>query len=172
MVDSFGINVFSQSDDILLFSLSILSKIKKMFSPDELIFIAPERAATEFYQGSFARRVWVLALDEPDFAAANKAFLAKVLAAANLNLEKDTLFAEIPASEPLHFSADLKQKQPERVLVFGLPPAQLGLTIEIQLYRPTAFYGIEWLFADTLSALEPDKNRKSQLWSTLKQMFL
>ncbi len=143
-----------------------------MFSPDELIFIAPERAASEFSQENFARRVWVLALKEPDFSAANKAFLAKVLAAANLNLEKDTFFAEIPASEPLHFSADLKQKQPERVLVFGLPPAQLGLKIEIQFYKTIAFYGADWLFADALSALEPDKNRKSQLWSALKQMFL
>lgn len=143
-----------------------------MFSPDELIFIAPERSASEFSQGGFASRVWVLALEEPDFSAANKAFLAKVLTAANLNLEKDTLFAEIPASERLRFSADLQKKQPERVLVFGLPPAQLGLTIESQFYKPVAFCGADWLFADALSKLEPDKNRKSQLWSALKQMFL
>lgn len=143
-----------------------------MFSPDELIFITPERSATDFSHGDFMRRVWVLALEEPDFRITNKTFLEKVLAAANLNLKKDTLFAEISASEPLHFSTDLKEKQPERVLVFGLQPAQLGLAIEAQLYKPVAFYGVEWLFADALSALELDKNRKTQLWSALKQMFL
>jgi hypothetical protein len=143
-----------------------------MFAPDELIFIAPERSATEFSKGDFSRRIWVLALEEPDFSAANKAFLSKVLAAANLNLEKDTLFAEVPASEPLHFSTDLKQKRPEQVLVFGLPPGQLGLAIEFQLYKPTSFYSADWLLADALSVLEPDKNRKTQLWSALKQMFL
>lgn len=143
-----------------------------MFSPDELIFLAPERRASGLAEGGFARRVWILALAEPPFAAANRDFLAKVLAAVQLNFEKDTLFAEIPASEPFNFSTDLKHKQPEYVLVFGLPPAQLGLTIEMSLYRPVLFYGATWLFADALSVLEPDKNRKGQLWSALKQMFL
>jgi len=143
-----------------------------MFSPDELIFIAPERSAIELATGNFARRVWVLALAEPDSVDSNKTFLAKVLSAANLNLEKDTLFAEIPASMPIGFSTDLKSKQPEQVLVFGLPPAQLGLTLEIPSYKPVIFYGTNWLFADALSILEPDKNRKGQLWSALKQMFL
>ena len=83
-----------------------------MFSPDELIFIAPERTALDFSEGGFARQVWVLALAEPLSAAANRDFLAKVLAASNLNLEKDTLFAEIPASESVSFSTDLQCKKP------------------------------------------------------------
>jgi hypothetical protein len=143
-----------------------------MFSPDELIFIAPEHSALDFSKGGFAKRVWVLVLEEPSTAIANRDFLAKVLAAANLNLEKDTLFAEIPASIPVRFSTDLKQKEPEQVLVFGLSPAQLGLAIDTLPYNPIAFYGATWLFADVLSALEPDKNKKGQLWSALKQMFL
>ena len=143
-----------------------------MFSPDELIFTAPERTALDFSEGGFARQVWVLALAEPLSDAANRDFLAKVLAASNLNLEKDTLFAEIPASESVSFSTDLQCKKPERVLVFGLSPAQLGLAIETPLYKPISFYSVKWLFADALSALEPDKNKKSQLWSALKQMFL
>lgn len=143
-----------------------------MFSPDELIFAAPEHTASLFSKGGFARRVWVLLLAEPQLLEANRDFLAKVLAAANLNVERDTLFAEIPANEAIGFSSDLKSKQPEYVLVFGLPPAQLGLTIELPLFRPIPFYGTTWLFADALSILEPDKNKKSQLWSALKQMFL
>ena len=143
-----------------------------MFSPDELIFLVPERTASDLSEGGFARRVWVLTLDEPANSGADKDFLAKVLAAVNLNLEKDTLFAAIPAPEPVNFSTDLKRKQPEYVIVFGLQPSQLGLTIETPLYRPVAFYGVTWLFADALSELEPDKNRKGQLWLALKQMFL
>lgn len=143
-----------------------------MFSPDELIFLAPEHAASDFSSGHFARRIWVLSISEPSLSAFNKAFLDKVLAAANLNLEKDTMFAEIPVSEPVHFSTDLKRKMPEQVLVFGLRPAQIGLNIEAPFYRPIDFYGTTWLFADALSVLEPDKNKKGQLWSALKQMFL
>lgn len=143
-----------------------------MFSSEELIFIAPEHTALYFSKGSFASRVWVFALDEGSAANANRDFLAKVLAAANLNLEKDTLFAEIYASEPVHFSTDLKNKEPQQVLVFGLMPRQLGLTIDVPLYKPVSFYGATWLFADALSVLEPDKTKKSQLWSALKQLFL
>ncbi|HRI59149.1 MAG TPA: hypothetical protein PK228_05490 [Saprospiraceae bacterium] len=143
-----------------------------MFSPDDLIFLAPEGAVSSRSEGKFARRLWVLARAEPGASGANRDFLTKILAAANLNLEKDTLFAEIPLSEPVHFSTDLKRTGAEQVLVFGLLPAQLGLTIEIQYYRPFEFYGVTWLFADALSVLEPDKNRKGQLWSALKQMFL
>ncbi|MBV6438594.1 MAG: hypothetical protein EPGJADBJ_00218 [Saprospiraceae bacterium] len=143
-----------------------------MFSPDELIFNAAERSISELSEGHFGRRIWVLALAEPAVLPANRDFLTKVLSAAHLNLEKDTLFAEIPAALPVHFSTDLKRRRPEQVLIFGLPPAQLGLSIETPLYRPVHFYGVTWLFADALSVLEPDKNRKGQLWSALKQMFL
>lgn len=143
-----------------------------MFSPDELIFLAPERRISELAQGQFARRIWVLALAEPAAGALHRDFLAKVLAAANLNLDKDTLFAEIPPSEPVHFSGVLQHNKPAQVLVFGLSPAQIGLTAAIPPYRPVEFYGSTWLFADALSTLEPDKNLKGQLWACLKQMFL
>jgi hypothetical protein len=143
-----------------------------MYTPDELIFLAPERNLLAFSEGGFARRVWVIALAEPQVSSNNRDFITKVLAAANLNLEKDTLFAEIPASEPVNFSSDWHHKQPDHILVFGLPPAQLGLAIEAASYKPIAFYGATWLFADPLSMLEPDKNKKGLLWSALKQMFL
>lgn len=142
-----------------------------MLIPDEFFFFIPEQPALESSTGGFAKMVWVLALAEPE-SAGNREFLSKVLAAANLNFGKDTLFAEIPAQQSLSFSNDIKRKQPAHVLVFGLPPAQLGLTIEAPLYQPLDFYGVNWLFADALSALEPDKTKKSRLWAALKQIFL
>jgi hypothetical protein len=33
------------------------------------------------------------------------------------------------------------------------------------------FSGIKWLFADTLETIEADRNKKSQLWLALKNMF-
>ena len=143
-----------------------------MFNPDELIFLAPEHTAAGFSEGGFSRRVWVLVCADPARQKQNRDFLSKVLSAAQLNLEKDTLFAEIPASLPVHFSTDLKNKTPEQVLVFGLAPAQLGLNIAAPLYSPVSFYGVTWLFADAPGVLEPDKNRKGLLWAALKQMFL
>lgn len=142
-----------------------------MLFNQELIYIAAEKTALSNAEGSFARKVAVLALQEPN-SAANREFLTKVLSAANLNLAQDTLLAEIPAQEPVSIAPDLQQRKPGQVLVFGISPAQLGLSIQISLYQPTAFYGATWLFADALSTLEPDKNRKSQLWNGIKTMFL
>ena len=142
-----------------------------MFLPDELIFLSPDVSAPVAASGSFARRVCVLALAEPEFPA-NREFLSRVLAAVRLNLDKDTLFAEFPGTMQFSFVQELKNRQPEYVLVFGGTPAQMGLRIEAPLYRPLVFYGVNWLFADALSVLEPDKNKKGQLWSALKQVFL
>lgn len=154
------------------FSEAGMPKPKRMFSPDDLIFLAPDRPVSDLAGGHFARRIWVLALAEPAAATANRDFLTKVLAAANLNLEKDTRFAEIPPNMPVHFSADMQHNKPAQVVVFGLQPAQIGLSVSMPLYQPVEFYGCTWLFADALSVLEPDKTRKGQLWSCLKQMFL
>ncbi|MBK6993891.1 MAG: hypothetical protein KA138_02560 [Saprospiraceae bacterium] len=142
-----------------------------MVLSNELLFIAAEKSALAEAVGGFAREVMVLALNEPN-AKTNREFLAKVLLAANLNLEQDALLAEIPANEPRSLAPDLNQRQPKQVLVFGLSPIQLGLSFEVQAYQPMPFYGSIWLFADSLSALESDKTKKTQLWSALKQMFL
>lgn len=142
-----------------------------MLLSNELLFFTAEKSALAEAEGGFARRVAVLALEEPG-AAANRDFLAKVLTAASLNLAQDALLAEIPAGESRALAPDLTERRPNQVLVFGLSPAQLGLSFEVQAYQPLAFYGCQWLFADKLSALEPDKAKKTQLWSALKQMFL
>ncbi|MFN0036459.1 MAG: hypothetical protein ACKVUS_15445 [Saprospiraceae bacterium] len=142
-----------------------------MLLSNELLFLAAEKTALAEAQGGFARQVMVLALQEPSDAA-NRDFLAKVLAAANLNLAQDALLAEMPAGEPRALAPDLKERQPKQVLVFGLSPAQLGLSFEVQAYQPISFYGCTWLFAHRLSAIESDKAKKTQLWAALKQMFL
>lgn len=137
---------------------------------DVSIFLAAEQTALEGAEGGFARRLAVLCLEEPD-SQGNRAFLTKVLAAAQLNLNQDALLTEIPGKEPRSIAADLRRHQPLQVLVFGLTPAQLGLSVEIPLYQPFSFYGVTWLFADKLSALEPDKTKKSQLWTALQKIF-
>ena len=142
-----------------------------MFLPDDLLFNVPENMLSESSTGAFARRVYVMVLEEPAFPG-NREFLSKVLSAVQLDLAKDTLFAEIPVNVSASFVTELKSKQPEQVLVFGLLPADLGLAIEASVYQPVVFYGVQWLFADPLSALEYDKQKKSLLWSALKQMFM
>ena len=142
-----------------------------MLLSKELLFLAAEKSALSNAEGGFLRQLMVLALEEPHVST-NRAFLAKVLAAANLTMSQDALFAEIPAGEARSLAPDLKERQPKQILVFGLHPTQLGLSFEVQPYQILSFYGYTWLFADKLSVLEPDKTKKGQLWTALKQMFL
>jgi hypothetical protein len=142
-----------------------------MFSDDDLLFVAPEQALSELVKGNFARRVLVLQL-EGARPLEERDFLLKILAAAQVNLDHDTHLAMIPAGKALAVTPYLKEKEPAIVLVFGLPPAQIGLQIPAPSYEPFTFYGCTWLFADSLATLEPDKQRKGQLWKALQVLFL
>lgn len=141
-----------------------------MFSDKDLIFRAPDRSVLDFAAGGFARHVLILSVAEPAFPG-NRSFLTKILAASRLNLEQDTLFAEIPAGMPVTVLPAIRQKQAGHILVFGLPALQIGVVAAFPLYQPQIFYGTTFLFADALSILEPDKNRKGQLWQALQQLF-
>jgi hypothetical protein len=142
-----------------------------MFVTDELLFVLPERAVESLAEGRFDRQVLVLALDE-NAAPGNRDFLTKILGAAQLDLNRDCLFAQLPGDEPFSMPRFIREKHPAQVLVFGLPTAQLGLTAQIPLYQTVEFYGAQWLFADALSTLEPDKAKKGLLWTALKALFL
>lgn len=141
-----------------------------MFPIGELVFKAAESTVQDMADGGFAKNILVLALDEPNNAG-NRAFIAKVLSAANLDLSADTLFAEIPAGTPVNCFSGLSER-PKFILVFGLPPSQIGLFAAVQPYQALPFHGATWLFADSLSILEPDRDKKGKLWSVLKELFL
>jgi hypothetical protein len=142
-----------------------------MYSPDDLLFLAPDQSAQALFAGGFARKILLLVQAEPQFPG-NQDFLVKILAAAQVNPEKDTLWATVDIHTSISLTPVLKLKQPDQILVFGFTPQMLGLQVDIPLYRPTDFYGTTWLFAEALSVLEPDKARKGMLWKSLQQLFL
>ena len=94
-----------------------------------------------------------------------------MLSAANLDLQADALFAELNAGQAINCFAGLAQR-PKYIFVFGLPPVQVGLQANVQLYQPVELQGTTWVFADALSVLEPDRDKKGKLWGILKALFL
>ncbi|MCB0530546.1 MAG: hypothetical protein H6574_06075 [Lewinellaceae bacterium] len=142
-----------------------------MFSSTDSLYIIPENSILSQMNGGFANRVALIVLKEtegPEYTI----FLSKVLLAAGLNLEQDTLLGTFEAGMQLPFLPLAKTKQAESILVFGFTPKQLSLNIECPLYQPVDFYGLRLLFADKVSVLEPDTARKRKLWQALQQMFL
>ncbi len=143
-----------------------------MYSAKDLLILAPEQSLFTTATGGFARQVLVLSLADATTAPTTRPFLAKILAAAQLDLENDALFVELPTGQPVSLLTDARQKKPEHVLVFGLPAPQLGLNMDIIPYQPFVFQQITFLFADTLSVLEGSKEKKGALWTALKSIFL
>ncbi|MEQ1744990.1 MAG: hypothetical protein ABMA02_06175 [Saprospiraceae bacterium] len=130
-----------------------------------------EKSLLEICGGGFARRVLVVAQTETEHPG-NVDFLKKILLAAGLELERDTLFAQIGPMEGGRILPAIQERQAEKILIFGTGPEQLGLNVQIPLYQPTVFYGATFLFSEKLSVIEPDKAKKTNLWQALRQLFL
>lgn len=142
-----------------------------MFSGNDLLYLIPDVSILNRVKGGFAKQVAIVVLKETE-SIEQVNFLKKVLLAAGLNLENDTLLAKLEAGEQLPVLPLVKIKQAECILVFGCTPNQLGLNLECPLYQLVDFYDTRLLFANKISILEPDTGRKRQLWQALQQLFL
>ncbi|MFN0014571.1 MAG: hypothetical protein ACKVU2_08490 [Saprospiraceae bacterium] len=142
-----------------------------MYSESDKVYQIVEKSLLELCTGGFARRVLVVAQTETDYLG-NVDFLKKILLAAGLELERDTLFVQMDPTENGRILPAIRERQADKIVVFGTLPAQLGLNIQIPLYQPVDFNGATFLFSEKLSVIESDKTRKTNLWQALRQLFL
>jgi hypothetical protein len=141
-----------------------------MYSKEDLFFIVPETPLSEKGQGQYAQKVMVVVQVEPAYPGW-KDFLEKLLGAAKLNLDQDTRLYMLNAGDSVQIAREIKSKQPDQVLIFGMTPDSLGLHIVATKYQPLFFGNTTLLFGDALSILEPDRNLKTQMWTALKAIF-
>ena len=139
------------------------------FSEQDQLYKIPDPVEKNRWEGNNARSLMILLhADGPE--ARN--FVEKVLAAAKIDLLRDTTFLTVSADEALPLQAVLKQINAETVILFGPAASSLGLGINTSLYTPFEWQGRRWLFAESPALLEPDRTRKGLLWKALQQMFL
>lgn len=141
-----------------------------MYSKQDLLFIVPDTPVSLQAEGNYAQKVLILMLQEPAFVNW-RSFLEKLIGAAGLNLSNDTLLVALQNSEQTSIASLLKSKQPDQVLVFGIRPEQMGMYLSIEKYHPVFFSNTQFLFADSLAMLEPDKNLKMKMWTAMKTLF-
>lgn len=106
-----------------------------------------------------------------------KAFLAKILAAAKIDMEEDTLYLPTADASPFSMAHLTTQNNIKYALVFGRKPEEIGLNILIKPYQPFLLNNIRFIFADDLSAIfkerkEGGKVKSAALWNCLKATFL
>lgn len=101
-------------------------------------------------------------------------FLQKILQAIKMDWEKDILVLEIDSNTNLKLSEIWDSHKINQVLVFGIPPKQLGLNINIKAYEPLNWTNRQLLFSHDLTYLNDPKHAayKKTLWNALKSLFL
>ena len=101
----------------------------------------------------------------------SEAFLAKIFEAVNIDLTNDVLLLSGTLQSKISFASLIANNQIKNVLSFGIDPKQLGIHFYLDKYQIVEHQQVHFLLADALAAIQQDRNLKSQLWSSLKNMF-
>ena len=94
--------------------------------------------------------------------------LANILNASVEDPDKQALRLQLTDNQPIGFAATQKKLQPDCWLIFGLSPKRVGLYIEAPDLQAVPFKDTQLIFAPRLSELQRDKNKKRQLWTSIK----
>lgn len=99
--------------------------------------------------------------------------LNKILAAIKIDLTEDVCLIKTPEpSHKLNILKSIKDLKIKKVLCFGLQPKDLTLNFSTTLYKPMQVGDMTFLFADALSTLDKEPDRKKALWNNLQEIFL
>lgn len=137
------------------------------------------KASTEpsLLQGQ-ARRGLLIIFEAPEEEASKQIdFLAKILQAIKLDLNQDTLFINRNQGESFQMVKMLEERAIQQVLLFGIPPQDLGIRFALPPYHNIPHRGVHYLWADALPAIFAErqaggKAMSAKLWKAIQQFDL
>ncbi len=141
------------------------------------IFALPENLDwANVLKGKQAGEVFI-AYRQPDSDSEINNFLAKVLAAAKLQLEEDCTYLPLEPNQQFLLSQLPHFKTLKTAILFGLKPQEIGLQINAKPYMPVKLSNVRLIFVDDLSAIYEErqsggKKMSAMLWNILKAEFL
>ncbi|MDB5279948.1 MAG: hypothetical protein JWR61_4903 [Ferruginibacter sp.] len=97
-------------------------------------------------------------------------FLLGILSACSLTME-DVAIINTRKNKNITYKAIEQELKGEKVILFGVTPAQINLPIEFPQYQVQAFNSQTYLTAAMLSEIQENKAEKAKLWNCLKQIF-
>lgn len=95
-------------------------------------------------------------------------FLMKLLSAVKHNKENTLLIND---ESGIKFKEVLANSEAKKLIVFGTTRDSLGLNLNLKRYKIYDLQGVECVFADKISILKDDNQRKARLWNLMKKMF-
>ncbi len=121
--------------------------------------------------GNNAKSILVLVAENQGVSDELLEFLSKVLKAVRIHTPQDIALLKTTPESSFGLSQLARKIPVEKLLSFGLPAGQLGLHWRHALYTPFDKLGRCFLFAERLSLIQQDRQRKLQLWKGLQEMF-
>ncbi|MGN6419358.1 MAG: hypothetical protein ACTHMC_17800 [Pseudobacter sp.] len=127
------------------------------------------------YLGKNARNISVIvhSTTEAYLPESELQLLTKMLDACKLNLGDVAIINT--AAHAVHFNQLAEQLHPQKALLFGVQPEQIGLPLSFPPFKEQEYAGCTYLLATTLEAMnqpnEEGKILKGKLWGCLKKMF-
>ena len=97
-------------------------------------------------------------------------FLAKLLAACNLNLA-DVAVLNFHDHNSTEFNEILDYFKPKIVLLFDVEPGEFGLPMIFPQFQVQGHKDTLFVSSPSLDVIEPDKSLKGKLWVCLKKIF-
>ena len=99
-------------------------------------------------------------------------FLEKILEAIQLDLIQDTLFINIKSEEVPAFQ-EIRKNKLQSLILFGIPPEEMGIRLQINRYQILNHQDIKILWADDIKAIYEErqaggKQMSGQLWKALQ----
>lgn len=97
-------------------------------------------------------------------------FLLGILSACKLTME-DVAIINIYINKAITYKAITFELKAEKIILFGVTPAQLNLPVEFPSYQIQQYNNQTYVTAAILANIESDKTEKTKLWNCLKQIF-
>ncbi len=116
-------------------------------------------------------KVFIVFLSSVEERNAQIEFLKKILAAVQLDFDKDVVACNITSPQDFGFAKIYELYHPRHFLCFGMEGSQLGFQAEIPPYSPAHIRKTNILLANDLKTIESDSSKKKLLWNALQQIF-
>lgn len=104
-------------------------------------------------------------------------YLAKIMQAAKLDLDKDCLTWVCHEQKSVNLSGVVSQYTIKNVLMLGFVPKTLGIHLPLVMGIPLVHAGVQYLWAPDLTEIQAEraaggKTKAALLWQGLKMLFL
>lgn len=163
-IDNIQLPAFLQK---AFFKNKLVSKISKPANnPDN-----GAKVPVDFLGGNAKNIVFIVLNAENKFLNDNQlTFTLGLVKACNISLD-DIAVVNFAHHNTINYTTLKNQLSCNKVLSFGVAPADLDLPFAIPFFQMQNFQETDYIFCPPLDQLQKDTNAKKQLWSSLQKIF-